>query len=109
MKEKYVELAKKILDEKINKIERVDLEDQLIEMAYQIAAGYDLKPEDFDTLMSDKRAKVGLLKPVGDLRAWMKNKLEEESKEFLAAKEKTKILEELGDVLEIVETYTARF
>jgi len=109
MKQKYVDLAKKIIDEKTNIVERVELEDKLIELAYEIAKSLETSPEDFDKLMRDKRVKNGMLKPVGDLKMWLRNKLEEESKEFLVAVKKDDVLEDLGDVLEIVETYTARF
>jgi predicted house-cleaning noncanonical NTP pyrophosphatase (MazG superfamily) len=102
MKQKYIELAQKILEGNVSISERVILEDQLIEMVYQIALSYDLKPEEFDVLMSEKRTKNGLLKPVGDIKAWFRNKLIEESK-------KTESVEKIGDILEIVETYTARF
>lgn len=102
MKQKFVNLAKKVIDEKTNFNERVIFEDQLIEMAYQIAQEYELKPDEFDKLMSDKRSINGMLKPVGDMKQWFKNALEEKSK----AKES---IEKIGDILEIVETYTARF
>ncbi|MFA7301547.1 MAG: hypothetical protein WC069_04510 [Candidatus Shapirobacteria bacterium] len=102
MKQKYIELAKKVLDEKTERIERAALEDQLIEMAYQIANGYDIKPEDFDDLMREKRLKNGMLKPVGDIKAWFRQQFDEKSKEKDS-------IENVGDILEIVETYTARF
>jgi len=102
MKQKYVDLAKKIIGDNINVGVRIELEDQLIEMAYQIAASYDLKPEEFDKLMSEKRGKNGMLKPTGDLKMWFRQQLE------LKSKEKDSI-ENVGDILEIVETYTARF
>lgn len=109
MKQEYVELAKKIINGGIPVAERMVLEDQLIEMAYQMANGYELKPEDFDDLMREKRVKNGMLKPVGDLKTWFKNKLEEEIKEFSNATRKEEIVENLGDILEVIETYTARF
>lgn len=109
MKQEYVALAKKIIEGSLPTVERVALEDQLIEMAYQMTNGYDLKPEDFDDLIREKRVKNGMLKPTGDLKLWFKNKLEEEIKEFLAATKKENIVEKLGDILEVVETYTARF
>ena len=102
MKQKFVELAKKIIGENINLGVRNELEDELIGLAYQIVSGYDIKPEDFDKLMSDKRAKNGMLKPVGDMKVWFRHELEEKSKEKDS-------VENIGDILEIVETYTARF
>jgi predicted house-cleaning noncanonical NTP pyrophosphatase (MazG superfamily) len=205
MKQKYVDLAKKILSEGVKIEERTAMEDELVELAYQIAGGFELTPEDFDKTMSDKReknggfemgylysekvlpigegsnenkvkkddsrdvingvykevekanewgikkipeklvrdnipaiteamakknydylcaknpkilstnnplkdykAKVRIANPV-EMKNWLRNKLEEESKEFLTAEEKIDIVEDLGDVLEIVETYTARY
>jgi len=205
MKQKYVDLAKRIVDEKTVFSERAVLEDELVEMAYKIATELEVSPEDFDKVMSDKRDKNGgfsmgylyseKVLPIGDkseshkinrddkrdikdgvykeiekadeygikkipeklvrdnipgiteatamnnleyirinkpklltpnnplnnyrakvriangleLKTWLVNKLEEESKEFLAAVEKNDVIEDLGDVLEIVETFTARY
>lgn len=102
MKQKFVELAKKIIGENINVGVRNELEDELIGIAYQIAQGYDIKPEDFDELMREKRLKNGMLKPIGDMKAWFRQQLDEKSKEKDS-------VENIGDILEIVETYTARF
>ena len=102
MKQKFMDLAKKIIGENINVGVRNELEDELIGIAYQMAASYDLKPEDFDKLMNDKRFKNGMLKPVGDIKTWFRQQLD------LKSKEKDSV-ENIGDILEIVETYTARF
>ena len=102
MKQKYTELAKKIIGENINVGVRNELEDELIGLAYQIVSGYDIKPEDFDELMREKRVKNGMLKPTGDLKMWFRQQLDEKIKEKDS-------VENIGDILEIVETYTARF
>lgn len=73
-------MAKKIVDEKISITERMELEDKLIELVYEIAKSLETSPEDFDILMSKKIAKSGILKPIGDIKIWFRNKLEEESK-----------------------------
>ena len=90
MKQEYIELAKKILEGKI------ELEDQLVEMAYQIAAGLEVTPEELETARDEKRAKnlaLGNLNDVGS--------------KLMKATKKTDVVEYLGDILEIVETYTA--
>lgn len=99
---KYIELAKKILQSRIDNDktlgERMALEDQLVELGYQIASEFELTPEEFDNLRDIKRAKAGILKS-----------LEEESKSLMKATKKDELMEKLGDILEVVETYTARF
>ena len=59
-------------------------------------------------LLKGYKAKVRI---AGDeeLRKLLKTKLIEESGEFIAAREKDDVVEDLGDVLEIVETYCGKF
>lgn len=97
MKPKLIELAKKILEGKISRTEREALEDQLVEAAYQIVKELEVTPEELETARDDKRAKN---LPLSNLKE-IESKLMKES-------DKKKVVENVGDVLEIVETYTAK-
>jgi predicted house-cleaning noncanonical NTP pyrophosphatase (MazG superfamily) len=107
--QKYVELARKIVDEKTRLDERAELEDQLVEMAYMIANKFEITAEELETIRDSKRDKNGGLKIEGEPKVWLRKKLEEEIKTFFNASEREKVIEGLGDVLEVVENYTARF
>ena len=109
MKQKYLDLAKKIVDEKTVFSERAALEDELVEMAYKITNEFEITPEEIETARDVKRAKNGLLNSEGDFKKWLRDELEKESKKLLKSTSKSEVAESVGDILEIVETYTARF
>ena len=100
-KQNYVEIAKKIVTGNLGIDERDSLEDNLVELAYQIAGEYEYNPEEFDELCSNNRLKNGALVKDNTLT----EKLNKKIKDFLDAAEKDKVVEDLGDILEIVETY----
>lgn len=98
-KQKYVEMAEKILSGTLKPEERILMEDELVELAYKIANELEITPEELEVARDDRREKeVGLgnkqIKEVGSV--------------FMKANKKAEVVEGLGDILEIVETYTAR-
>ena len=98
MKQKYIDLAKTIIEGKIPPAEREKLEDELVEMAYQIASGLEVSPEELETARDERRSKNVVQGSIG-----------EAGTKLLRATKKTEIVEHLGEVLEIVETYTAKY
>jgi hypothetical protein len=92
MKQDCLELAKEILKGK------KELEDKLVETIYQLMNELEVTPEEFETARDAKRAKNHILSSIEDV-----------GKKLMKATKKDEIVENLGDVLEIVETYTARY
>ena len=98
-----------IVSDKIFGEERTQKEDELVGLAYEMVNVDEVTPEEFETARDDKRLKKGLLMGEGDLKTWLRKTLEENLPKLQKAENKAEMVEILGDILEIVETYTARF